>query len=67
MVFEFYSCYYHVSHCKDFGDVQMLGQTLAQRYERIQSRLEAIVQAGYTVVTEWKYMWARVKIHGAEN
>jgi G:T-mismatch repair DNA endonuclease (very short patch repair protein) len=38
------------------------GEILAQRYERTQSRLKEIVQAGFTVVTEWEGTWDRAKI-----
>jgi hypothetical protein len=52
---EFYGCYYHDCPCKNFRDVKKLvGDTLAQRYERTMLRLEDIVKVGYLFVTKRK-------------
>jgi G:T-mismatch repair DNA endonuclease (very short patch repair protein) len=42
--------FYHGHTCESFRNVKtMVGDTLAERYERTVSRLEQITQAGYQV------------------
>ena len=54
-IYEFFGSFCHGHTCQPFRDVATLsGDTLAERYERIMSRLEEITRAGYQVKVQWK-------------
>ena len=53
-VYEFMG-YFHGHTCQPFRDVTtMVGDTLAERYERTMSRIEQIARAGYLVEVQWE-------------
>ena len=54
-VYEFFGCYFHGHTCQAFRDVTtMVGDTLADRYERTMARIEQIARAGYQVEVQWE-------------
>ena len=54
-VSEFCGCYWHSPTCLPFRDVNTgAGDTLAERYENTESRLEEITQAGYQIEDQWE-------------
>ena len=54
-VYEFMGCYFHGHTCQTFRDVTiMVGDTLAERYERTMARIEQIAGAGYLVEVQWE-------------
>jgi G:T-mismatch repair DNA endonuclease (very short patch repair protein) len=55
MVYEFFGCYYHGHTCLHYRDIAtMVGDTLAQRYEKAMDRTEQITNAGYQVEVQWE-------------
>ena len=49
-VYKFFGCYFHGHICQPFRDVTtMVGDTLAERYERTMARIEQIARTGYQV------------------
>jgi len=57
-IYEFFGCHWHGHTCQPFRDViTMYGETLAERYERMMSRLEQITRAGYLVKFQWEYQF----------
>jgi len=54
-VYEFLGCYFHGHTCQIYCDVTtMVGDTLADRYERTMARIEQIARAGYQVEVQWE-------------
>ena len=54
-VYEFMGCYYHGHTCQQFRDVTtVVGDTLAERYERTMARIEQIARAGYLLEVQWE-------------
>ena len=54
-VYEFMGCYFHGHTCQQFRDIlTMVGDTLAERYERTMARIEQIARAGYPVEVQWE-------------
>ena len=54
-VYESLGCYFHGHTCQPFRDVTtMVGDTLAERYERTMARIEKGARAGYQVEVEWE-------------
>ena len=55
-VYGFMGCYWHGHDCLPFRDVKTAcgGNTLAERYEKTQFRLERITRAGYSVKVQWE-------------
>ena len=54
-VYEFMCCYFHRHTCQPFrGVTNMVGDTLAERYERTMARIEQIARAGYLVEVQWE-------------
>jgi len=54
-VYEFFGCYCHGHTCQTLRDViTVIGDTLADKYERTMARIEQITRAGYRVEVQWK-------------
>ena len=48
--YDFYGCFWHRHTCQPYRDGStIIGDTIAERYERTMSRLEQIKEAGYQV------------------
>jgi G:T-mismatch repair DNA endonuclease (very short patch repair protein) len=53
--YEFLCCFFHGCPCQPFRDLNtMIGETMAQRYERTMERIEQITRAGYEVKVIWE-------------
>jgi len=54
-VYEVFECFWHGHTCQRYRVVATLrGDTLAERYKSIMSRLEQIIRAGYQVKVQWE-------------
>jgi G:T-mismatch repair DNA endonuclease (very short patch repair protein) len=63
-VYEFQGCYWyehdcHLNHCKPATDEK--AQTMEQRYQRTQEKIQYIQDNGYPVKQMWECDWERLK------